>query len=89
MPKIKTDEIELVHGSGNVFREFGHPDAEAEHLKAILAAKIIAVLSDGEIVMRQAHDITGFAAAVLFQNDCCGGDSCGSKRTRWTTASRK
>jgi predicted XRE-type DNA-binding protein len=59
----KRDDMELVHGSGNVFRDFGHPNAEAEQLKAILAAKIIDVLDDGEITVRRAHEITGFAAA--------------------------
>jgi len=57
------DDMELVHGSGNVFRDFGHPNAEAEQLKAILAAKIIGILDDGDITVRRAHEITGFAAA--------------------------
>jgi hypothetical protein len=34
-------DLELVCGSGNVFRDLGHPDPEAMHLKAIVAAKII------------------------------------------------
>ena len=59
----KNDDMELIHGSGNVFRDFGHPNAEAEQLKAILAAKIIRVLDDGEITVRRAHEMTGFAAA--------------------------
>jgi predicted XRE-type DNA-binding protein len=59
----KNDDMELIHGSGNVFRDFGHPNAEAEQLKAILAAKIIHVLDGGELTVRRAHDMTGFAAA--------------------------
>jgi hypothetical protein len=43
------DAMELVHGSGNVFRDFGYPNAEAEQLKAILAATIIGVLDDQKI----------------------------------------
>jgi len=27
--------IEFVRGSGNVFRDFGHPDADREQLRAI------------------------------------------------------
>ena len=58
-----TEDIELVHGSGNVFRDLGLPNPEAEQLKAILAAKIIAVLDVQKITVRHAHDMTGFAAA--------------------------
>lgn len=60
---MTNDALELVHGSGNVFRDFGHPNAEAEQLKAILAAKIIGVLDDQRITVRRAQEITGFAAA--------------------------
>jgi predicted XRE-type DNA-binding protein len=59
----KADDMELVRGSGNVFRDFGHPNAEAEQLKAILAAKIIGILDTEEMTVRRAHEITGFAAA--------------------------
>ena len=58
-----TKDIELVHGSGNVFRDLGLPNPEAEQLKAILAAKIIAVLDNENITVRSAHEKTGFAAA--------------------------
>jgi predicted XRE-type DNA-binding protein len=57
------DDMELIHGSGNVFRDFGHPNAEAEQLKAILAAKIIMLLDEEKLTVRRAHELTGFAAA--------------------------
>lgn len=60
---MSDDDFELVHGSGNVFRDFGHPDAEILQLKAILAAKIIAVLDEQKISVRRAQELTGFAAA--------------------------
>ena len=41
---MSKDDFELVHGSGNVFRDFGDPDADILQLKAILAGKIIDVL---------------------------------------------
>ena len=56
-------EIELVHGSGNVFRDLGLPNPEVEQVKAILAAKIIGVLDERGLSVRRAHDVTGFAAA--------------------------
>jgi predicted XRE-type DNA-binding protein len=57
------DDLEMVRGSGNVFRDLGHPDADILHAKAVLAAKIIGVLDDLGISVRRAHELTGFAAA--------------------------
>jgi len=57
------DDLELVHGSGNVFRDFGDPDAEVLQLKAILAGKIIDVLDEQKISVRRAEELTGYAAA--------------------------
>jgi len=55
--------IELVHGSGNVFRDLGYANADAEQLKAILAAEIIKALDRKELSVRAAHALTGIAAA--------------------------
>ena len=60
---MSKDDFELVHGSGNVFRDFGDPDADILQLKAILAGKIIDVLDTQNISVRRAHELTGFAAA--------------------------
>ena len=57
------DDLELVHGSGNVFRDFGDPDAEVLQLKAVLAGKIIDVLDEQKISVRRAEELTGYAAA--------------------------
>ncbi|MFZ1965096.1 MAG: helix-turn-helix transcriptional regulator [Roseiarcus sp.] len=58
-----TDDFELAHGSGNVFRDLGQPNPEVEQLKAILAAEIIGILDSQKLTVRRAHDLTGFAAA--------------------------
>lgn len=58
-----TDDFELVHGSGNVFRDLGIANPEVEQLKAILAAKIIGILDGQKLTVRGAHVLTGFAAA--------------------------
>ena len=59
-----TDEpIEIVRGSGNLFRDFDDPDADREQLRAILAARIIGVLDDRGLSIRDAHALTGIAAA--------------------------
>jgi predicted XRE-type DNA-binding protein len=60
---MSDEKPELVHGSGNAFRDFGHPDAEILQLKTILAAKIIEVLDEQKITVRQAQEMTGYAAA--------------------------
>jgi hypothetical protein len=56
---MSDDEFELVRGSENVFRDFGEPSAELLQLKAILAGKIISVLDQQHISVRQAYDLTG------------------------------
>jgi predicted XRE-type DNA-binding protein len=60
---MSNDDFELVRGSGNVFRDLGHPNADAEQLRAILAAEIIHVLDERELTVRQAEGLTGIAAA--------------------------
>jgi len=57
------DKFELVEGSGNVFRDFGDPLADLKQAKAILAARIIAVLDGSGLTVRKAAERTGFAAA--------------------------
>jgi predicted XRE-type DNA-binding protein len=57
------DELELVRGSGNVFRDFGRADAEAQQLKATLAAQILRVLDGRALSVRGAQGLTGIAAA--------------------------
>lgn len=58
-----SDETDLIHGSGNLFRDLGLPNPDKELLKAILAAKIIEVLDKQAVGVRRAEELTGFAAA--------------------------
>ena len=60
---MNRDRIELAHGSGNVFRDFGYANADVEQLKANLAAEIIKVLRREKLIVRAAHQLTGIAAA--------------------------
>lgn len=60
---MKSEKVELVRGSGNVFRDLGYENADLEQLKALLAAEIIKLLDRGELSVRAAHSKTGFAAA--------------------------
>ncbi len=60
---MKGQKLELVRGSGNVFRDLGHENADAEQFKAILATEIIRALDRERLTVRAAHDRTGIAAA--------------------------
>jgi predicted XRE-type DNA-binding protein len=60
---MKDAKLEVVRGSGNVFRDLGHENADAEQFKAILAAEIIKTLDREHLTVRAAHARTGIAAA--------------------------
>jgi predicted XRE-type DNA-binding protein len=60
---MKAEKIEIVRGSGNVFRDLGHASPDVEQLKAILAAEIIKMLDRKQQTVRAAHTQTGIAAA--------------------------
>ncbi len=60
---MKSQPIEVVRGSGNVFRDLGHASPDVEQLKAIFAAEIIKMLDRQGLTVRGAHARTGIAAA--------------------------
>ncbi len=60
---MKAQELDVVRGSGNVFRDIGRENADVEQFKAILAAEIIKVLDRESLSVRGAHERTGTAAA--------------------------
>jgi predicted XRE-type DNA-binding protein len=60
---MKGKKLEVVRGSGNVFRGLSRENADIEQLKALLASEIIKALDRGDLTVRAAHARTGFAAA--------------------------
>src|SRR5208283_2532147 len=60
---MKTEKLEVLRGSGNLFRDLGYENADLEQLKAILAAEIIKVLDRQRLSVRAAQRQTGIAAA--------------------------
>ena len=60
---MSESDFELIEGSGNVFRDLDDPLADLKQAKAILAARIIAVLDDRGLSVRKAAALTRFAAA--------------------------
>jgi predicted XRE-type DNA-binding protein len=59
---MKDRKMQLVRGSGNVYRDFGIEDADARQLKALLAAEIIKVLDKRDLSVRKAQALTGIDA---------------------------
>ena len=55
------ETIETIGGSGNVFRDFGYPDADVRQAKALLGTQIIKILDDEGLSTRQAEARTGVA----------------------------
>jgi predicted XRE-type DNA-binding protein len=54
-----SDNLELLRGSGNVFSDFGRPNAGLEQARAILAAEIIRTLDARDLSTRDAEKLTG------------------------------
>ena len=59
----REEKLETVRGSGNVFRDLGHKNADTEQFKAVLAAEIIKLLDRDRLTVRAAYERTGIAAA--------------------------
>jgi len=59
---MKDEKLEVVRGSGNVFRDLGRENADGEQLKAILAAEIIKRLDRDGLTNRKAGTLTGIDA---------------------------
>jgi predicted XRE-type DNA-binding protein len=60
---MKSEKLEIVQGSGNVFRDLKRENADADQFKAILAAEIIKLLDREGLSVREAQRRTGIAAA--------------------------
>jgi predicted XRE-type DNA-binding protein len=60
---MKARKLETVRGGGNLFRDLGRENAEAQQLKALLAAEIVRALDDGGLTVRKAESLTRIAAA--------------------------
>ena len=58
---MSENQLELVRGTGNVYRDFGRPDAGLAQARAIIAAKIIRILDERGLSLRDAESLTGVA----------------------------
>jgi predicted XRE-type DNA-binding protein len=62
---MRENRLDLVRGSGNVFRDLGHDDADIKQCKAILVARIIKELDRQGLSVLDAHERTGIGAATV------------------------
>ena len=69
---MKKEELEVVRGSGNVFRDLGHKNADAEQFKAILAAEIIKAVDREHLTVRAARERTEDCGGRLLADPQCG-----------------
>jgi predicted XRE-type DNA-binding protein len=53
------DDMEIMRGSGNVFRDFGYADADVRQAKALLGAQIMRILDTEGLSTREAEARTG------------------------------
>jgi predicted XRE-type DNA-binding protein len=60
---MKKAKLDVVRGGGNVFRDLGHENADAEQFKSILATGIIKAVDREGLTVRAAQRRTGIAAA--------------------------
>lgn len=60
---MKREKLDVIRGSGNVFRDLGRENADVDQFKAILAAEIIRALDREGLSVRGAQGRTGIAAA--------------------------
>jgi len=60
---MKKDALDVIRGSGNVYRDLGKENADIEQFKALLAAEIIKTLDRDGVSVRRAQARTGIAAA--------------------------
>ena len=53
------DNFELIRGSGNVYHDFGHPNAVLEQARALVCGKIIQIMDERGLSSRDAEQLTG------------------------------
>ena len=54
------EKLDVVKGSGNVFRDMGEKDADVKQTKALLASEIVRILDKEKLSVRAAGKATGY-----------------------------
>ncbi|MET7244211.1 helix-turn-helix transcriptional regulator [Methylobacterium sp. EM32] len=58
---MSNDDLDLVHGSGNVYRDLKRPHPDLEQARTLIAAQIIRTLDGRGLTIRDAEAATGVA----------------------------
>ncbi len=58
---MTNEPIDVVRGSGNVFRDFGYADADVRQAKALMGAQIMRILDREGLSTREAEARTGIS----------------------------
>ncbi|AWN53956.1 XRE family transcriptional regulator [Methylobacterium sp. 17Sr1-1] len=58
---MSDDDLELIHGSGNVYRDLKRPHPDLEQARALVAAQIVRTLDARGLTTRDAEAATGVA----------------------------
>src|SRR5271170_7720056 len=58
---MKKEVLEVVRGSGNLYEDFGYPDADVRQAKALMGAQIVKILDREGLSTRQAEARTGIS----------------------------
>jgi predicted XRE-type DNA-binding protein len=56
---MNDEALEIVRGSGNLFRDFGYPDADVRQAKALMGAQIMRILEQEGLSTRDAEARSG------------------------------
>lgn len=73
-------KVEVVRGSGNIYRDFNDPEADAKLFKALLVAEIIKIMNKRGLSVRKAQSLTGVPAADLSRIRNCDVERFSSDR---------
>jgi len=57
------EPLDLIRGSGNLFRDVGCPSPEVLQLKALLATAVVSLMDRDGLTAREAQRLTGIDAA--------------------------
>lgn len=58
---VKTQDIRIERGGGNVFADLGHPEAETHLLKAALVSQIDAIIRERRLTQAHAAELLGLS----------------------------
>ena len=68
---MKNERLEVTRGSGNVYRDLGHANADVKQFKALLAAEILKTLDREQLSVRQGAGAHWHRGGGFFPHPQC------------------